>query len=137
MTQTATSSIETVKALYEAFARGDIETVMAAMADDVEWYEAEGNPWHPGHAFIGPQQVLENVIARIPAEYDDFRIESRRLLGSGDTVVMEGRYHATRCKATGKSLDAQVVHIWDFRDGKVVRWQQYVDTRQLAEVLGA
>jgi len=49
---------------------------------------------------------------------------------------MEGRYHATRCKPTGKPLDAQVVHIWDFRDGKVVRWQQYVDTRQLAEVLG-
>jgi uncharacterized protein len=39
-------------------------------------------------------------------------------------------------KATGKPLDAQVAHIWDFRDGKVVRWQQYTDTWQFAQVTG-
>jgi ketosteroid isomerase-like protein len=39
-------------------------------------------------------------------------------------------------KATGKALDAQVAHIWDFRDGKLVHWQQYTDTWQFAEVTG-
>jgi ketosteroid isomerase-like protein len=39
-------------------------------------------------------------------------------------------------KQTGKPLDAQVAHIWDFRDGKAVRWQQYSDTWQFAEVMG-
>jgi ketosteroid isomerase-like protein len=50
---------------------------------------------------------------------------------------MEGRYPAQRAKATGRPLDAEVVHVWDRRDGKVVRFHQYVDTRQLANVLGA
>jgi ketosteroid isomerase-like protein len=29
------------------------------------------------------------------------------------------------------------VHVWDLKDGKAVRFQQYVDTRQLASVLGS
>ena len=55
---------------------------------------------------------------------------------AGDTVVVEGRYTGTY-KATGKSLDAQVTHIWSLRDGKVTSFQQYVDTAQLQEVMGA
>jgi hypothetical protein len=36
----------------------------------------------------------------------------------------------------GKPLDAEVAHVWDFRDGKVVRFQQYTDTWQFAQVTG-
>jgi uncharacterized protein len=50
-------------------------------------------------------------------------------------VLVEARYRAT-AKATGKPLDAQVAHVWDFRDGKVVRFQQYTDTWQFSEVTG-
>jgi ketosteroid isomerase-like protein len=46
---------------------------------------------------------------------------------------MEGRYRARSHKAAGKPLDAEVVHVWDLRNGRVVRFHQYVDTRQLAE----
>lgn len=36
-------------------------------------------------------------------------------------------------RASGKRIDAQVAHVWDFRDGKVVRWQQYTDAWQFAQ----
>jgi ketosteroid isomerase-like protein len=39
-------------------------------------------------------------------------------------------------QATGKTLDAQVTHIWDLADGKLVKFQQYTDTWQFAEVTG-
>ena len=38
--------------------------------------------------------------------------------------------------ATGKELDAEAAHIFDFRNGKVYRFQQYLDTWQSAEVTG-
>ena len=53
----------------------------------------------------------------------------------GDTVLVEARYRG-KIRATGLTMDAQVAHVWDFRDGKVVRWQQYTDTWQLAQVMG-
>jgi ketosteroid isomerase-like protein len=40
-------------------------------------------------------------------------------------------------KSTGKQIDAQVCHIWTVKDGKVTKFQQFVDTAQLQDVMGA
>ncbi len=136
MTGTVTDQVTRMQELYEAFGRGDVPTVVAAMDPGIEWFEAEGNPWSPGHAFLGPQQVVEGVFARI-AEFDGFEIHPDRFLGAGDSVIMQGRYRARSHQATGEPLDAEVVHVWDLREGMVVRFHQYCDTRQLARVMGA
>jgi len=34
-------------------------------------------------------------------------------------------------------MDAQVCHIWDVKDGKLTRFQQYVDTAKFQDVMGA
>jgi len=39
-------------------------------------------------------------------------------------------------KTTGKALDAQFTHVWQLRDGKVVRFQQSTDTKRWAEAAG-
>ena len=54
---------------------------------------------------------------------------------AGNSVIVEVRYTGT-VKATGKSVDAQACHIWDVKDGKVTRFQQYVDTAKLWTVMG-
>jgi ketosteroid isomerase-like protein len=128
-------NVALVRGLYEAFANGDVQTVVGALDGKVEWYEAEHVTYWPGGPFVGPQAVVNGVFARIPQDFDNFRIDIARIVGCGDTVLVEARYRAT-VKATGKPLDAQVAHIWDFRDGKVVHWQQYTDTWHFAQVTG-
>ncbi|MGH7276807.1 MAG: nuclear transport factor 2 family protein [Candidatus Rokuibacteriota bacterium] len=124
-----------VQGAYDAFAKGDVQKVLGLLGDKVEWYEAEHVTYWPGGPFVGPQAVVDGVFARIPQDFDGFRIDVRRIVGCGDTVLVEARYRAT-VKATGKPLDVQVAHVWDLRDGKVVRWQQYTDTWQFAQVTG-
>jgi ketosteroid isomerase-like protein len=106
-----TDNTAIARKVYEDFGRGDIPAV-------------------------GPQQVLEQIFLRIPRDYDGFAITVGRIVGLGDTVLVEGRYTGTG-RATGLPLDAQVAHVWDFRHGKVHRFQQYVDTAQLRRVLDA
>ena len=89
----------------------------------------------PGAAFVGPHAVLTGVFARLPQDFDGFRVEVSRIVAAGDTVLVEARLRAT-ATATGKPLDAQVAHIWDLRDGKVVRFQEYADTWHFAQVTG-
>jgi ketosteroid isomerase-like protein len=124
-----------VRGAYEAIAKGDVPELLGLLDDKVEWNEAEHSTWWPGERFVGPQAVLEGVIARIPQDFDGFTVEVERTVGCGDTVLVEARYRGT-AKATGKPLNAQVAHVWDLRDGKVVRWQQYTDTWQWADVTG-
>ena len=105
------------------------------MSEKVEWNEAEHFTYWPGSAFMGPQAVLNGVFARVGQDFDGFTVDVGRVVGCGNTVLSEGRYRGT-VKATGKRLDVQVAHVWDVRDGKIVRFQQYVDTWQVAQATG-
>jgi ketosteroid isomerase-like protein len=124
-----------VSSLYDAFARGDVPTVLAALDEKVEWNEAEHFPYWAGMPFVGPQAVVDGVFMRIPQDYDGFRIEVGRIVGCGDTVLVEGRYRGT-VRGSGRPLDVQMAHICDVRNGKVVRFQQYVDTWEVAQATG-
>jgi uncharacterized protein len=128
-------SVALIRSVYEAFAKGDVQTVLGLLSDKVEWNEAEHFPYWPGGPIVGPQAVLAGVFARIPGDFDGFTVDVRRLVGAGDTVLGEVRYRAT-AKATGRRLDAQVAHVWDVRDGKIARFQQYADTWHIAQVTG-
>jgi ketosteroid isomerase-like protein len=128
-------SVGTVRSVYDALARGDVPTFLGLLSEKVEWNEAEHFTYWPGSAFIGPQAVLNGVLARIGQDFDGFSVDVGRLVGCGETVLSEARYRAT-AKATGKRLDVQVAHVWDVRDGKITRFQQYVDTWQVAQVTG-
>ena len=128
-------NVKLVEAAYEGFARGDIQPLVDIMDETIEWHEAEHFPYWRGGPFVGPQAVLEDVMGRLPQDFDGFRVDVQRIVGCGDTVLSEVRYRAT-VKSNGKPLDAQGAHVWDFRDGKVVRFQQYADTWHVAEVTG-
>ncbi len=128
-------NVAMIRDLYEAFAKGDAKAVLAAFDPKIEWREAEHFPYSTGTPFIGPQAVADNVFARIPTDFDGFRIEVGRVTGAGDTVLVEGRYRGT-AKATGKPLNVQMAHVWDVRGGKVAKFQEYVDTWQVAQVTG-
>lgn len=129
-------NVTLMKSLYAAFGRGDVPSVLGAMSGDIKWHQAEGNPYMPsGEAFVGPDAVLNNVFMRLGTEWDGFAVHPRSFYGAGDSVIVEARYSGTY-KATGKSMDVQVCHVWDIKDGEVVRFQQYMDTAKLHDVMG-
>lgn len=130
-------NVKLLKDLYSAFGRGDIPSVLGAMSPTIKWHQAEGNPYRPsGEPWIGPDAVLNELFMRLGGEWNGFTVVPRSFHNAGDTVVVEGRYTGT-FKATGKSMDTQVCHVWDVKDGKVIRFQQYVDTAKLHDVMGA
>ena len=131
------SNVKIMQDLYEAFGRGDVGTVLAGMDPNIEWREAEGNPYQPsGEPWIGPDAIVNNLFVKLGTEWDGFGVHPKEFHDAGDTVVVEGRYSGS-FKATGKNLDAQMTHVWRLRDGKVTSFQQYVDTAQMQEVMGA
>ena len=130
------SNVDVMRGLYEAFGQGDIPTVLGGMDPDIEWREAEGNPYQPsGDPWRGPDAILNNLFMKLGAEWDGtFAVHPKDFHDAGDTVVVEARYTGTY-KATGKELDAQVCHVWKLRDGKVTSFQQFVDTGQMQAVM--
>lgn len=122
MTET---NAETVRGIYDALARGDIDHVVATFDDDIEWVEATGGPY--GGTYHGPDAVVENVLGPLGEEWEEFVVDFERSVADDGTVVGLATYRGTYDE-TGESFEAPVAHVWDFEDGKVVRFQQYVDT---------
>lgn len=131
------SQVRMVRSVYDAFGRGDVAAVLGAFDPKIEWREAEGNPYQPsGDAWIGPDSVLQNLFLKQAGDWDGFAVHPRDFHDAGDTIVVEGRYTGTH-KATGKTLDAQLCHVWKIRNGKIASFQQFVDTAQLQKVMTA
>ena len=130
-------NVSRLKGLYDAFGRGEIPAVLGAMSPDIHWYQAESHPYMPsGEAWVGPDAVLNNLFLRIGAEWDGFVVLPKSFHDAGDSVIVEARYRGTY-KPTGKSMDTQACHVWDVKNGKVTRFQQYVDTAKLQDVMRA
>ena len=80
--------------------------------------------------------MLNNLFVTLAGEWDGFTVHPQTFHDAGSVVVVEARYTGTY-KATGKVIDAQVCHVWTVKDGKITKFQQYVDTAHLQDVMGA
>jgi hypothetical protein len=123
--------IQTIKDLYAAFGRGDAATILSKLSSDVSW-EVEG-PSEISFAGIrkGPEAVKEFFQA-IANDHADPKLEIAEYLGSADAVATFGRYKCT-LKKTGKHIDSPVAHLFKFRDGKIVRFVDHINTAAFVE----
>ena len=119
------TNLDKIKAVYDAFAKGDIPTVLEVLSADIEWTEAEGFPY--SGTYHGPNSVLDNVFMRLATEWDAYAAAPAEFIDGGDTVVVLGTYSGTY-KATGKGFRAGFAHVWRIKDGKAVSFVQYTDT---------
>jgi ketosteroid isomerase-like protein len=129
------ASRDTITAVYDAFGRGDVPAVLGMFDPAIEWNEAEHFLYAGGNPYRGPEAVLNGVFLPIVGDVDGFSVSPEGYIADGDTVAVEGRYRGT-WKATGTPVDAQFVHVWRLRNGKVIRFQQYTDTLQWARAAG-
>jgi uncharacterized protein len=118
--------------LYEAFARGDVPAVLAALSPNISWTEAEGFPY--GGTYIGHDAVLQNVFAKLGSEWESYAAVPNELIASADTVVALGEYSGTY-KATAKSFKAPFAHVWKFDGEKAISFWQHTDTAVVQRAL--
>ena len=124
-----------ISKLYDAFATGDVETVLAGFTSDIQWSEAENFIYDYGDPLVGGDAIVEGVFAKLGAEWEYWNLVDKTFQNVGDdAVLVTGRYQAKN-KATGKVLDAQFAHVLKMRDTLVMSFQQYTDTKQAEEVV--
>ncbi len=124
-----------IDGLYKSFAAGDVPAVLGGMDANIVWMEAEGNAYADGNPYIGPEAVLNGVFARVIGDHEYFTLNDIVLHEMSDNKVLATLRYDGKVKKTGKTYNAQVAHLWTLKDGKVVAFQQYVDTKKLADAM--
>jgi uncharacterized protein len=121
-------NIQTVKDFFAAIGRGDRETLLALIADDIEWI-IPGEDWplagtHRGHD--GVADLLETASKSIETS-----TEPREFVAQGDRVLVVG-FAKGKIKATNKTFRDDWVFAITVRNGKLTNIREYVDTQALA-----
>src|SRR5712691_5572171 len=109
------SPVEVVKRLYDAFARADVDAVLACVDPDVRWSSPESMPW----AQVGDRghEAVRAYFEVMGEHLEGARIGEVQYLQDGEWVVAFG-YLPGRARATGKPFNARVAHLWQVRDVK-------------------
>jgi ketosteroid isomerase-like protein len=130
------AKIETVRSVYEAFGRGDIDFILSQVTDDVDWASCPDSdiaPWHGIHR--GKAEVPSFFKALGDTlQITDFTPMS---FASNETDVMVVTRWAATAPGTGKSAAMDIHHWWRFRDGKICFYRGTEDTAQTQAVLSA
>jgi ketosteroid isomerase-like protein len=131
----AERNMETTKGMYEAFGRGDVETILERVTDDVDWSTdaaIESAPWYgPRHGKDGVRSFFEAIGKTGPVtQFTPLSFTSNE---DGDVMVLI-RYAFT-VAATGKDVAMNMHHYFKFRDGKVCFVRSSEDTAQVAAAL--
>ena len=125
-----------IRRTYEAYGRGDLQTVFAGLAEDIEW-RSQGTddslPW--AGRFAGHDQVGQ-FFARVAEAVTVETFEVLDVIVEGDRAAVVARITA-RLRTNGRSLTAEKADILQVRDGKIVRFTEYYDTGLVARTLAA
>lgn len=123
-------NVRIVEGIFASFARGDVPSVLAALAEDVEWFI-------PGPAEVpyaglrrGRDEVLQFFIA-LGGAVDFEQFEPREYVAQNDVVVVVG-FERGRVRTTGKVFDNPWMMIFKLRGGRVIYFRGYEDTAAVA-----
>lgn len=118
-----------IQELYAKFQRGDIEGVLAAVADDVVW-EQPDNPVIPYAGRRKGKAAVREFFAAV-GKVEIERFEPREYVASGDRVLAIGEWSG-RVRATGKRFVSAWVMAWSVVNGRVTQFRAYEDTAAVA-----
>jgi len=119
-----------VASVYEAFQRGDVQALSRLLDPRIQARQTPLLPW--GGAYQGFQGMMRHVTKLL--EHLDWRVEVDEYVEAGDHVIAIGASRGT-IRASGKRFDVRLIHVWSLKDGKVVRFESYIDTPKMLQAL--
>ncbi|HZU31844.1 MAG TPA: nuclear transport factor 2 family protein [Candidatus Angelobacter sp.] len=126
------TNLEVVKGIYTGGPEQIAQNLQAALAPHFDWTEAAGFPYAGTYHTL--EEVGRNVFARLATEWEGYHAVVENFYDAGDTIIVTGRYLGTYRKSQGV-MDAVFAHIWTFKDGKIVKYVQNVDTKKVWDAI--
>lgn len=116
---------------YEAFNRGELDSVAAELAPEVTVEERPESP-DPENV-LGRDRALA-AIGSLRDEFDDYRFEERQILVEGEHVIAVMRQSAIG-KLSRVPVDGDIVHAWHVQDDRVVALRAFSTLEEAREAI--
>lgn len=128
----AAADVAVVRRVYDAFASKDVPALFALFAEDGTIYQSSRVPWggiYRGHEGMG--EFLGRLTGSIQSQ-----VETERYIADEEGHVIAIGHTRGHVVATGEPFDIAEVHLWTVANGKVTRFESYIDTGKMRTALG-
>ena len=127
-------NVELVQSIYSAFARGDLNSVLAPFAEGLEFQHPMPQSIWPWAGSRSGRQGLAEFFAGLSETLEYERLEPHEFIAQHDSVavVLSER---TRVRATGMFFEISEVHLFKLKNGKVVQLTIFEDTAPIIAAL--
>jgi uncharacterized protein len=124
------SNVDTARAAYEAFGRGDLAALQDDFTEDAAWITSDELPL--GGETKGRDAIMANF-AQIPNYWSSFSVEPKEFIDAGEYVIVLGTQRAGNDKG---SFEAPFVHVMKYDgNGKLMRGEFHADSAKAAKLL--
>jgi uncharacterized protein len=130
----ASENTETIKAIYEAFGRGDAPAILERVTDDVDWATDATEPAAPWYGERKGKERVGGFFEGVDGAVEVLEFEPRAFAANDDEVMTFVHFRA-RARETGREIDMHLHHYFRFRDGKIEYYRGSEDTAQTAAAL--
>jgi uncharacterized protein len=121
----ADANVDILRRAYDAFAAGDVPTVLALFSPTIAWHVPGRSPLSGDYQ--GHDQVVDFFTKSMELCGGTLRVDVDELLGSADTVVALTTVSATR---QGRAWSSPEVHVWRLRDGCAIEFREFQGDQQ-------
>jgi ketosteroid isomerase-like protein len=126
------ADIETLRAGYEAFGRGDWDAVLRKAHPDLELRTAD-RVTNPG-TYKGIQEV-RRFFEDLFEPFDEVLAEPEAFFERGHQIVVFALVRS-RPRGSNAVVENRIGHVWTMRDGKAVRLQIFPEREKALEAAG-
>lgn len=121
-----------IRSFYEAGNRGDMDTCLALMDDEVSWTNI-GTTKYSG-TFEGKQALLGDLLGPVFGQFEGGLASTiDNVVAEGEWVVVQSRGEART--TAGRPYNNTYCHVFQLREGKIVTVTEYFDTQLTAHTL--
>ena len=126
-------NVDAVRQGYEAFARGDLAAALSPLDPDVE---VEDHEWSLGSPVTrrGPDGFVE-ILTTVNEGFEDVSYTAEEFTAAGDQVLVTAR-RTGRGSASGVHVEEQQYHVFDFAEGRIVRFRSFLRREKALEAAG-
>lgn len=122
-------NMQIVKQLFLAYEKGDIKTIIAGLADHVDWKCPVMNDFslitwaNPRHNPVEVQSFFTEFLEKV----EPLSMQPLRYTAQDDRVIVEGT-ERSRIRSTGGEYSVDWVMVFVMKNGKCTQVSDYLDT---------
>ncbi|SEO63350.1 nuclear transport factor 2 family protein [Actinacidiphila rubida] len=126
----ADTNVATIKSIYGAFGRGDVQSILNALSDDVDWAAEAASTAAPWYGVRSGKSEVGLFFEQFGSAMEVEEFTPVAFAANEADVMAVVRLKAHH-RASGRSVAMDLHHWFTFRDGLITHYRGTEDTAQV------